>query len=250
MRLNRPLSAMVVGSVSMVMMLMLSAGLALAETVPDLDGVQTPPLEFPGAFFAGGGPIYSLTLFDFKELSEALPGVEFRGDLRFKESAFLIRGGGGFGASDLRFGGRGMGGSWVVDVESGQFDRAELKVGYGGFFCELLLDEALRLPPLFAGLLIGNLNLELRLLREPAPDFAGAISTPFLAELERSYFLLEPYLSTEFRLLEFIGLKLEAGYLLAFSTREWRAPLGERVDGGPLKALFAPTFAVMLIFGD
>ncbi len=254
-------AAVAIGSIFMAVaaiVMIFAGGMALADTGPGLGSdpgqgpeVQTPPMEFTGAFFAGGGSVYGLALFDFKELNEALPGVKFTGDFRFgEESAFLVHGGGGFGASDLRFGGRGVGGSWVVPVESerSEFDRAELKVDYGGFFFEFLLNEPPGLP-IFAGLLIGGLDLELRLLREPPPDFAEAISAPFLAELKRTYFLLEPYLSTEFRVLDFMGLKLEAGYLLAFSTREWRAPLNERLDNGPLRTLFAPTFEVMFIFG-
>lgn len=243
------LTSVSMGLIFMATITLFAAGTVLADTGIDLDGVQTPPTEFAGAFFAGGGPSYGLAFFDFEELNEALPGVEFTGDLAFGDrSAFFIRGGGGFGASDLRFGGRSAGGSWTVPVGSGQFDRAELKVDYGGFFFEVLLGGRFRLP-FYAGLLIGGLDLELRLMREPVPDFAGAISAPFLAELKRSYFLLEPYLSTELRLLEFMGLKLGVGYLMAFSNREWYTPFKEELSDGPLRALFAPALEVMIIFG-
>jgi len=221
-------------------------GTMVLAAVASAAEVQTPSAE---AFFGGGGPSYGLAFFDFKELNEALPGVEFTGDLTLgKRSAFLIHGSEGFGASDLRFGGRGARGSWIVPVDSERFDRAELKVSYGGFFLEFLLSERLR-SPLFAGLLIGGLDLELRLARTPPPDFTGAVSAPFLAELKRSYFLLEPYLSAEFRLLGPMGLKLEMGYLMAFSNREWRTPFKERLGNGPLKTLFAPIIEAVIVFG-
>ena len=215
------------------------------------NGVQTPSKEITGAFFGEGGPIYELIFLDFSELNAVLSGVSFTGDFRLGEqsSFFVHGGGGGLDTTDLHFGGRGSSGSWVVPVSGERFNRAELKLSYGGFFFERLLsghDQS----PFLAGLLLGGLDLELQLSQVPPAHFSTAVASPFMAELKRTYFLLEPYVSTEFRLLGFMEIKLEAGYLMAFSTREWCTPLKVLLRGGPLGKLFAPDIGLTVIFGS
>jgi hypothetical protein len=72
--------------------------------------------------------------------------------------------------------------------------------------------------------------------------------TPLL-ELSRPYLTLQPYLSTELKLLNLLGLRLEAGVLLSFSSREWQLPEGTKAKDGPLKLIAAPVIGAALIFG-
>lgn len=144
------------------------------------DGVQTPSAEI---FFAGGGPLTRLVFLDLSELNEALPGTEFSGDLNFGgNQAFLLQGSLGFSGGDLRFGGVDAQGTWTTPVTGGAFDQAELKLSYGGFLFEVLLNPTSRLP-LFAGGIIGSGKLSLLLSNGAEGTFADLTGKPLLLEL-------------------------------------------------------------------
>lgn len=57
-----------------------------------------------------------------------------------------------------------------------------------------------------------------------------------------------PYLSLEWKVFPFAGVRLKAGYGLTLSFQEWEHD-GDPVPGGPLRSVGFPAVEFMLIFG-
>jgi hypothetical protein len=203
----------------------------------------------------GGGPMLTAALFDFSELEKSLPpkSPEFVGDLVFDQQKIsLMWGGGGLGGSGrLRFGGQGWGGEWTVAYpnESKQFDHAQLTIEGGGFLMDYLLMTNSRLS-LSLGGVIGNTDITLVLDNKvSANSWSEIVKGPKSLELSRSYFMVEPYVSLQFKFSSFMGIRVSAGYLFQTSFGDWQLEDETKIKNGPLKTMTAPVLNVMLFFG-
>jgi hypothetical protein len=205
-----------------------------------------------GAFAGAGGPALIGALMDLSELERNFQDlIDIKGDLVFEDQhVFLMGGGGGFGGDDIRLGGFGGGGDWsFTSQEKAEFDHVSLDLGWGGFLMDQLLFED-QWGGLSVGLVLGGGEWTLRVSKDVQGDFKDLIiKPPLYLELHRSFWLALPYVSMEFRILGFMGLRVGAGYWLSLSTGEWKLPDERVVPGGPLKTMVFPVFQLMVIFG-
>ncbi len=201
-----------------------------------------------GSFFAGGGPSARALFLDFSGLNAHLSGAGFAGDFKLGgNAAFLMSGGGGFIGDRLRIGGVGAERSWVVSIDSPNFDHVELFFQYDGLLIESLM-KARRGGIAFGGV-FGTGRISLRLSKASLGRFDEVIKQPNNLELSREFFIVQPYLSAEFKLLDFLGLKLEVGFLFGLGQEDWKLSDGTKVAGGPLSTIRAPALGIMLVFG-
>lgn len=195
-------------------------------------------------FLAGGGPMAVALALDLRSLNAYLPGAGFTGDFVVGGSAvFVLSGGGGFLGNKLRIGGVGAERSWTTPLKDAQFDRAEFSFKYDGFLIEWAGTG------ISLGGILSSGTLSLRLSKLPSGGFASVIAQPQSLELRRKFFIVQPYLSTEFKLISLLGLRLEVGFLFGISQGDWKLSDGTKVPGGPLGTLSAPAFSIMLVVG-
>jgi len=199
-------------------------------------------------FFAGGGPSARALFLDFSSLNAHLSGMGFAGDFKLGDRpVFFMSGGGGFIGDRLRIGGVGAERSWVVSIDSPNFDHVELFFQYGGFLIESL--GRARRGGISIGGVFGSGKILLRFSKALAGSFEEIIKQPNSLALSREFFILQPYLSTEFKLLDFLGFKIEVGFLFGLGQEDWKLADGTKVPGGPLSTLSAPTLNIMLVLG-
>lgn len=208
--------------------------------------------EDHGVFSGAGGPLFMSALMDLGDLRKALPGFGLGADLSLAgRDLFLLHGGGGFGGADLlRMGYLWSGGRWSLSVaQSPLFDRASLSLSYSGLLLEQLVSEGQNMGFLL-GAIVGGGEWGLRMSKSPPGGFEDLILHPAASlELRRSFWFALPYISAEFRLLSFVGLRVGAGFWGALSLDDWRLSDGQSAAGGPLKSAGFPVFQLMLIFG-
>lgn len=199
-------------------------------------------------FFAGGGPSVRALVLDLSALNVHLPGRGFTGDFKLGEnSVFFMSGGGGFIGDNLRVGGVGAERSWTAPVDDPNFDRVELSFQYNGLLIESL--RATKRGGVSVGGVFGSGKISLGLSKVRSGSFDEIIKQPSSLELSREFFIVQPYLSTEFKLLEFVGLKLEVGFLFGLGQDDWKFADGSKVPGGPLSTISAPMLSIMLVLG-
>lgn len=199
-------------------------------------------------FFAGGGPSARALFLDLSSLNAHLPGAGFAADFKLGGRAiFFMSGGGGFIGDRLRIGGAGAERSWVVSIDGPNFDRVGLFFQYDGFLIEALMKA--RRGGIALGGVFGTGRIALRLSKASLGRFEEVIKQPNSLELSREFFIVQPYLSTEFKLLDFVGLKLEVGFLFGLGQDDWKLTDGTEVPGGPLNTISTPTLNIMLLFG-
>jgi hypothetical protein len=204
-----------------------------------------------GVFKGGGGPLVAGALMDLGELERSLQGiVAIQGDFDLGDrSLFLLRGGGGFGGPTLRFGGVGMDGHWSFPVTGeSEFTRVTISFGGGGFLIDRVLQE-FDYGGVSLGAVIGGGQWGLRFSKDTQGSFEQVIRQPASLELHRSFWFVAPYLSTEYRIFEFVGLRTGVGYWITFSFEDWKIQDGPAAAGGPLRNLGFPFFQLMLVFG-
>lgn len=188
----------------------------------------------------GGGPALGWLFLDLSSLDEALVAHSYAP----LGNGTFIMGGGGFGGemSGWRFGGFGRG--WGISSTQGE-KKAELDIGYGGFAVEYArpLSEKMMLS---LGGLIGGGGADLSLLDHRSESFDEAISEPTNTSLERLFLALEPYVSLEFQLLEFLRIRLMLGYFWTPLLSDWIQD--EKWLPGPPEEFSAPTICVQFAF--
>ena len=228
---------------------------ACAVLVLMLSGAIAPPVWAGGggAFEGAGGPVFISALLDLSELERSFHNlIEMKGDLEFNgKPIFLMGGGAGFGGgNETRFGGIGGGGHWsLIPTGTAEFNRATLELGWGGFLMDQLLIEG-NVGALSVGAVIGGGSWTLHVSKDPQGEFGDlVIKPPLYLELHRSFWLAMPYVSAEFKIFAFVGLRVSAGFWLSISLEEWKLPDDRVVPGGPLKGMIFPVFQVMLAFG-
>jgi hypothetical protein len=201
----------------------------------------------------GGGPMLMAALLDLRELENTLASLKLGGDLIVADNkVFLLVGGGGFGGpGQMHYGGIGWGGEWTVKYNdpNNQFTQASLSLEGGGFLLERLLTSTQRWN-LGLGCLVGGSDLTLRFDSKVSDGpWTEVVKTAKSLELTRSYFAIEPFVSMHVKILNFLGLRVSAGYLYQISFGEWELQDETKAKGGPLKMLSAPVFSLMLVFG-
>ena len=226
----------------------------------DAEDPQTPTEEFVhpggigGAYSGGGGPLFVGALLPLEDLERSLQGlVNIEGDVVWGgRSLYLLRGGEGFGGVDLRIGGFGAGGEWTYAVSpsgTSEMEEVSISLGLGGLLLEKLLAETEQ-GGLSFGTVLGGGSWELQLRGPARGDFASLVrNPPKQLKLERPFWFVFPYLSLEWKVFPFAGVRLKAGYGFALSFEEWKHD-GDPVPGGPLRSVGFPTVEFMLIFGD
>lgn len=223
------------------------------------EGIQTesfqvdiPEIDTNGrTFVGGGGPSFWGAFFDLAALESELSNVAaFDGDLQFNDtSVYLLKGGGGFGGRRVRTGGVGASGGWTSPAsEASAFDQARLDFGMGAFQVESLVaeDDGFGVS---LGALLGRGNWSLTLSRTVSGSFADVVAEPATLEMNRSFWLAMPYVSLEYKLVEFAGVKLGGGMGATLSFGDWQVSGGTVTPGGPLKNTLFPVVQVMFIFG-
>jgi len=204
-----------------------------------------------GAFSGGGGPLVMGALLDLSELERSLQGiVQIQGDFSLGgQPVFLLRGGGGFGGPELRFGALGMEGQWTSPIiGESQFDRMTLSLGGGGFLMDRLIADTDQ-GAVSLGVVLGGGEWKLRLNKDAQGDFGKIIRQLVLLELRRSFWFALPYISTEFRIFDFVGVRFGAGVWAMLSFEDWKIPDGPAAAGGPLRNGLFPLLQLMLVFG-
>lgn len=189
----------------------------------------------------GGGGFMPVLLFpNFQELNEALAQAGFG---KF-DSPLILWGGGGFGGflAGSRFGGMGYGGD--ITISSGE-KSAQLSLGVGGFVIEQGLVAQER-AGLSLGLMIGGGSAELLLIFQKPSSFTEALTTPACTNLSREFFALQPYVSAELFLLDWMFLKVNVGYLFTLGA-PWEIS-GSPVAGPPSQ-LHTLVLQVFIAFG-
>mgnify|MGYP006278145695 CR=1 FL=1 len=215
--------------------------------------MEVPEIDTNGrTFVGGGGPSFWGAFFDLAALESELSDVAaFDGDLPFADtSVYLLMGGGGFGGRQVRTGGAGAGGSWTSPTSDGSaFDQATLDFGMGGFQIESLIAEDAGFG-VSLGALLGRGDWSLTFSRNVSGSFAEVVAQPTTLQMSRSFWLAMPYLSMEYKLLDFVGLKLAGGMGATLSFGNWEVSNGTVAPGGPLKNTLFPVVQVMVVFGD
>ena len=209
------------------------------------------PVAAGGGFSGGGGPFIVGVFFDLGELERSLQGiVRIQGDLDLgDQSLFLLRGGGGLGGPEFRFGGMGMQGEWTYPVTGeSEFDRMTLTVGGGGFLMDRLIGET-EDAGFSLGAVVGGGEWTLRMNKDAQGSFGEIVRQPVSLELHRSFWFALPYASVEFRIFEFVGIRAGAGFWATLSFDDWKIPGGPVAPGGPLRSTLSPLLQLMLIFG-
>lgn len=177
----------------------------LLGTLPTV--AQEPLGKREEGVIGGGGPSVGWLFLEMTVLNTLL---EANGFAPLPEGMLLMGGSGGGGLlTGFRFGGWGAGG----ELSSVQGDRvARLSLGLGGF----LLSYALFSHAMYdaaVGLLIGGGGAELTLLDHHSASFEEAIRTPAHTVLERGFFLVQPQVSLVYRVLNWLSVKVSAGYM-------------------------------------
>jgi len=196
--------------------------------------------EEPEGGIGGGGMAGTLLFLDLSALNQIL---EANGYGPLADRAFLM-GGGGFGGEvqGLRFGGLGAGG----EVSSVLGEKvAKLSLGFGGLFVERGLFAGERYS-LSVGAVIGGGGADLTLLDHRLGSFEEAIAEPSGMRFTRGFFAVETHLGLEISLLDWLMLKVNAGYLWTFGG-PWQQE-GSLLPGPP-ESLNAPLVRVMIAFG-
>jgi len=189
----------------------------------------------------GGGGF--MTGFLFPDLSELNMYLTQNGFARLP-SPLVLWGGGGMGGllEGTRMGGAGFGGETQSLLDG---KKALISVGGGGFLAERALFSQETFALAF-GLMIGGGDAELFLVfREPS-SFEDALANPVCTRLRREFFILAPYLSAEFFLLDWAFVKVNLGFMFTFGG-SWEAN-GVSVDGPPA-AFHSPVLQFSLHLG-
>lgn len=188
----------------------------------------------PKEWFGRGGPMATILFFELGELNRLLL---LSGYAPLPKRIILMGGGGGGGLVEgFRFGGLGCGGA--VSSASGE-KKATLEFGFGGFLIERGLLTRRRYS-LLLGAVIGGGGAQLGLRdRRPNPS-ADAI------RLTQGFLALEIYAGVEVRVLDWLSLKVNLGYLWIFWTfgEPWK--LGQVELPGSFNS---PLIQVMISFG-
>ena len=90
------------------------------------------------------GAFYRAPLIDWQALEDRFDGhMDFAGDFEFNDQqVYLQYGGGGFGGSDLRLGGVGVGAEWTIPLTGeSPFDRIMISFDIQGFWIEQFISE-------------------------------------------------------------------------------------------------------------
>ncbi|MBI1730280.1 hypothetical protein HY229_00065 [Candidatus Acetothermia bacterium] len=206
-----------------------------------------------GAFSGGGGPFAVGALLDLSELSKSFnDALDIQGDFNFgNEQYFLMYGGGGFGGADFRLGGMATSGEWTFPATSTKmaFNRVIFSMSMQGFMFDHVVGE-MDLGDFSIGGLIGFGSMELRLIQDFQGSFQDFIKNPPLKfSMNRNFGFVQPFATLEIRLLDFMGVRLSAGYNVNLSIGEWQLVDGQSVPGGPMKAFGYPSLQFMVIFG-
>ncbi len=214
--------------------------------------VDIPEIDTNGrTFVGGGGPSFWAAFFQLDALESQLTDIAaFDGDLQVGDRAvYLLKGGGGFGGRRVRTGGAGAGGRWTSPAgEASAFDQARLDFGMGGFQIERLVaeDDGFGLS---LGALLGRGNWSLTLSRTASGSFDEVVTEPSTLSMSRSFWLAMPFVSVEYKLVEFAGIKLAGGMGATLSFGDWQTSGGTVAPGGPLKNALFPVIQVMFVFG-
>ncbi len=194
-------------------------------------------LGFGGGFGAG----YSGAAFLFWDLTELNAALGAAGYPAL-EGALVLYGGMGVGGDVLRFGGGGFGGS--RSTRAGE-RWAELSLGLGGASFEIAVLEGGGFSAA-VGAFLGGGGAELRLRSRAYGSLDDALADPADLYLSRGFFLFLPFVAAEFWPLDWLGVRVTAGNLLAFPG-PWRAGAVELP--GPPGDLGGPFFSVLIAFG-
>lgn len=111
---------------------------------------------------------------------------------------------------------------WSLTAKTEQGEKkVELSISSKGFDigCVVASDQC----SIFSiGSVFGRGEVELKLRHGVPQSFEEAVANPFRSVLETSFYAVEPYVSVLLQPLRWIGIRLQVGYLFAFSSPTWK----------------------------
>jgi len=170
--------------------------------------------------FGGGGPMCGLFMPDLAEVNGFLIDSGFSP----LDEMLIVAGGGGHGGviGDLVFGGMGWG-AWVESPSDEK--EASLGMGFGGFDVGYAVGGNER-SVLTVGVVLGGGGCGLELIEhvvsepfEHAPT--GIVIEPTRTEFGSVFAAIQPYVDMQVQLLDWLGLGVRIGYLLAPFEISW-----------------------------
>jgi len=205
-----------------------------------------------GPFDGGGGFILSGSLIDWSQLEGRFGDtLDITGDFDFNDrETYLQYGGGGFGGSDFRIGAFGLGSKWTYPTTGeSPFDRVMIGFDIHGLWMEQFISEFDR-GGLSIGATLGMADLQLDLIQ----DFTGTfdefiVEPPLKFAMKRTYWYIQPFVSTEVQIFDFMALKMTGTYFQGISFGEWELLDGQEVAEGPMDSIGFPSLQIMLLFG-
>jgi hypothetical protein len=224
----------------------LALGLVLAMTISISAAADSGPYD------GGGGPIVMGAMIDFSELQGVFENtLDISPDFELgDDEIFIFYGGGGFGGADFRVGGVAAGNEWTFPtLGESPFDSVQLSFDIQGFWVESFISEA-PMGGVSVGALLGWADIELRLVQDFSGSFEEFIKSPPLKfSMSRDLWFVQPFVSAEIQVLEFMALKVTGGYWQGLSFGEWHLSDGQSVPGGPMKNIGFPYLQFMILFG-
>ncbi len=200
----------------------------------------------PAMGFGGGGPMVGLFLPDLAEVNGFLIDSGFSP----LDEMLIVAGGSGRGGviGDLVFGGMG----WGAWVESNREElAASLGTGFGGFDIGYAIGGNSR-SVLTIGTVLGGGGASLELFgyapeNGPESTSVGIIVEPTKLEYSTAFAAIQPYVDMQVQLLDWLGLGIRIGYLLAPIEISWGD--AEIALYSPDLSLSGPFVGFSLVFG-
>lgn len=190
--------------------------------------------QIPSVFSIGGGPLFGSTTVKIDDLNKELVNA---GLPQFESSSFFTIGGTGFvdipfkSLRGLRVGGLGRGFTSMKSVVTGGITKsAELSYGEGGINLEYVRPLS-KTFDLLAGVYAGTGELKINLYQSNANagnwntiwgELGNGSSTQnFTHNMKVRFYSVEPHVSLGIALLNYLNIKLNAGYLLT-ANGDWK----------------------------
>lgn len=190
--------------------------------------------------YGGGGwiPMYSMA--DLSDVNDVIGRLGFN---KFSETGLLLQGGGGMGPVGKGWFIGGMGAGYRFDRKSSTISRRmKFSTGYGG----VTLDKRYRPSEniIFAtGLLVGGSHTSLEVAQTQGKynwnDLDSTITEAnnSYLKMEKNYLMVQPRITMMYRILPWLAIRSEVGYLMGFSFHPgWEAKMGDEtynIDHSP-----------------
>jgi len=190
--------------------------------------------------YGGGGwiPVYSMV--DLNDINDVIGDLGFN---KFSENGILLQGGGGMGPVGKGWFVGGMGAGYSFDRKNTTTSRRmKFSTGYGG----VTLDKRYRPSDNFVlatGILVGGAHTSLEVAQTQGKYDWNALDSTITStgnsylKMEKNYLMVQPRITMMYRILPWLAIRSEVGYLMGFSFQPgWEAKMGDEtynIDNSP-----------------